>query len=277
MMPETVKQETVSENRHLSAKTETAATTPSPVTERSNPLINRHEAVLEEEVTVLQTRAETQRTAGETLFRRGMPREGADRSDPMSSPAPVASDPVTADAGGEQKPAAAPGTASAHVSPTAQAERAETPSSVGQQDRVRVVEQVLQKLDTMRLTQGRQEITLHLKPEHLGQLQVTIVTDRENVFARIVAETPQIRQAVESGRDALRDALEQKGLTLQQMDVSSQQGHGGGRQMPFIPDPYASGARPYRMPGLSTAEETEASHQAVITQSRLTGRLDYVA
>jgi flagellar hook-length control protein FliK len=224
----------------------------------------------------VQTRGEAQRTAAERLFQRETPKEGGDRSEPVRGSAPVAADPESADAGGDPRAAVTPAAASAHASRTAQPERAEPPAA-GQQDRVRVVQQVLQKLETMRLTQGRQEITLHLKPEHLGHLQVTIVTDRENVFARIVAETSQVRQAVEMGRDALRDALEQKGLTLQHLDVSSQQGHGGGRQMPFVPELFASSARPYRMPGIPEAGEIETPRPSGVTPSRLAGRLDYVA
>ncbi len=275
-MTATAEPETVSENRHPSAKTETAASTATSAADRSNPLIARSETVSEEEAVVVQTRGEAQRTAAERLFQRETPKEGGDRSEPVRGSAPVAADPESADAGGDPRAAVAPAAASAHASRTAQPERAEPPAA-GQQDRVRVVQQVLQKLETMRLTQGRQEITLHLKPEHLGHLQVTIVTDRENVFARIVAETSQVRQAVEMGRDALRDALEQKGLTLQHLDVSSQQGHGGGRQMPFVPELFASSARPYRMPGIPEAGEIETPRPFGVTPSRLAGRLDYVA
>jgi flagellar hook-length control protein FliK len=272
-IPITTEPETISESQPLPAKSGTAASPAAPTEGPANPLNAGQEAVSEEEMAALPLRDEAQATVEETRLRN----EVADRSEPIRRPAPTASDSAADGIEGEHKPVATPVAASAHASPIAHTERAQTPSAAEQQDRVRVVEQILQKLETMRLTQGRQEITLHLKPEHLGRLQVTIVTDRENVFARIVAENPQIRQAVESGRDALREALEQRGMTLQHLDVSSQQGYGGGRQMPFDPEPFASSARAYRVSGHAEAEKTETPRPSVVTPSRLAGRVDYVA
>jgi flagellar hook-length control protein FliK len=129
-----------------------------------------------------------------------------------------------------------PAPASAVTAPTepplkaAAPNRPDAPAPSAIHERVRVVEQVAQKLDTMRLGNGRQEMTVHLRPDHLGDLRVTIIADRHEVVARIVAETAAARDAVMEGRDHLSASLEHKGYSLQGLDVSLN--NGGNR--PFV-------------------------------------------
>jgi len=87
-------------------------------------------------------------------------------------------------------------------------------------DRIRVIDQVTQKLDTMRLMNGRQEININLRPDSLGDVKLTIIADKHNVSAHIMTETSAARDAMQNGRDHLREALEQKGYSLQGLDVS---------------------------------------------------------
>jgi len=144
-------------------------------------------------------------------------------------------------------------------------------------DRLRVVEQVTQKIETMRLAHGRQEVTLRLHPEHLGELRLTVVADRENVTARIVAETPFVRQVVEEGKEHLRAALEQKGFTLQGLDVALNQGGGERRFAPFLPDYQPPSPRTHHHPAEAAAAEPMLARAARTTPLRINGRLDYQA
>ena len=144
------------------------------------------------------------------------------------------------------------------------------------QDRIRVVEQIAQKLEAMRQTQGRQEVTLHLRPDHLGDLHLTVVTDRTTLSAHIVAETTAARQAVEEGRAQLRSTLEQKGFTLQGLDVSLSQG-GERRSQPFVaqplaPTPGSSASRRVVEPAAQAATDVRSGRT-----TRQVGRLDYQA
>ncbi len=143
------------------------------------------------------------------------------------------------------------------------------------QERVQIVSQITDKIEGMRLTQGRQEVVLHLKPEHLGDLRVSLTADREVISAKIVTESNVVRQAVENGKDHLRQALEQKGFTLQGLDVTLGQGRQDQRFQPFVPQP----AAPARF---TTLRETQPEAVAVVEtlarpRALSAGHLDYHA
>lgn len=95
-----------------------------------------------------------------------------------------------------------------------------TPKPLDVEERMRVVEQVQRRIDSIQLNNGRHEVTLRLHPDHLGEVRLTLVADRNQITARIVAETSQARQAMTEGREQLRAALEQKGFSLKSLDVS---------------------------------------------------------
>ncbi|MCC6729243.1 MAG: flagellar hook-length control protein FliK [Chthonomonadales bacterium] len=99
--------------------------------------------------------------------------------------------------------------------------------------RARIVDQVLARLDSMRLASGRQEVLLRLDPPHLGELRLTILRHGDAISAHVVAETQAAREALTAGRDDLRSALETRGFSLQQLDVALQQGGGGARHYAF--------------------------------------------
>ena|GEM_PF-2856766 len=97
-----------------------------------------------------------------------------------------------------------------------------SPPSISLQDRIQVVDQTMRQLETMRITQGRQEITLHLKPDHLGDVQVTMVSDHHQLDAQIMTTTQHAFDALNDKRDLLVALLENRGYSLQGLDVSMQ-------------------------------------------------------
>jgi flagellar hook-length control protein FliK len=110
-----------------------------------------------------------------------------------------------------------------------------TPVPLDVEERVRIVEQVRRKIDALHLTNGRHEATLRLNPEHLGEVRLSILSERNQVTAQFMAETAQARQAMTEGREQLRSALEQKGFTLQSLEVGSLKpgdGDGGRSALP---------------------------------------------
>jgi flagellar hook-length control protein FliK len=142
---------------------------------------------------------------------------------------------------------------------------------------VRVVEQVAQKLDMMRLANGRQEATVHLRPDHLGDLRVTVIADKHEVVTRVVAETAAARDAVMEGRDRLSATLEQRGYSLQGLDVSLS----NGGQRPFMPYQQPQ-EQPVRQPvHAGPVADSGTNPQPVIPRTSaapiLNGRLDYEA
>jgi flagellar hook-length control protein FliK len=198
----------------------------------------------------------------------GRPRQQGDRSTPdrAAAPSPRPETTGVVPSSGLSQIAASGKPTAAEVSPASQPH-----------DRLRVVEQVTQKLDTMRLTSGRQEVTIHLRPDSLGDLRLTVVADRQEIVAKVVAETAAARDAVHEGREQLRASLEQKGYSLQGLDVSL----GGGGQQRF-----AGFEQPRPQPidlGVASRPQREAPAAAVAPASnhgpvrRSAGRLDYQA
>jgi len=64
------------------------------------------------------------------------------------------------------------------------------------------------------------EMKLQLKPEHLGDVSLKIVTQNGVVTAQFVAESQRIKEIIEAGFSQLRDALQQQGIQLSQLSVT---------------------------------------------------------
>lgn len=140
-------------------------------------------------------------------------------------------------------------------------------------ERAQVIEQVSARIEAMALGRSSHEATVHLRPEHLGELRITVATDRHEVSARIITETPAAGQLLEAGRDQLRQSLEDRGLALGRLDVGLQGG------MPGQPNAYDrpelhrnawSAAMPARV--LASTAEPEAPS---VRPSRAFGRVDF--
>jgi flagellar hook-length control protein FliK len=86
-------------------------------------------------------------------------------------------------------------------------------------DRVQIIEQLRERVENIRLEQGRSETTLHLRPDHLGEVHILLSSGREGVSARIVAENFAVQQALEGAKETLRAALENRGLPLVRFEV----------------------------------------------------------
>jgi flagellar hook-length control protein FliK len=61
---------------------------------------------------------------------------------------------------------------------------------------------------------------MDLKPESLGKLSLKVVTERGIVVANFVAENEQVKAAIETNMQILKDALEKQGLSIQGFNVS---------------------------------------------------------
>lgn len=140
-------------------------------------------------------------------------------------------------------------------------------------ERARVVEQVLHHLEAVRLATGRQEMTMQLRPEYLGQVHVELRAEAHAVIAIMVVDNAAARDALHSGRDRLAEALAAQGYTLGQMEVSvGARGDDARWQAP------QTAFRPDHAPNTSRAEGTsEPGGTAFGPATREAGRLDYWA
>lgn len=64
------------------------------------------------------------------------------------------------------------------------------------------------------------EVTLRLHPQELGEIRMAIKVEQDNVKAHIIAQNPQAQEMIDRHLPRLREALEQQGLNLHQIEVT---------------------------------------------------------
>lgn len=87
------------------------------------------------------------------------------------------------------------------------------------------------------LGEGRQEASLRLDPPELGNLGVRLVVEDRGVSIQFHSPVPQVREMLEGQSDRLRQALEQQGLTLVDVNVgegSADQQSGQGSEQSLV-------------------------------------------
>lgn len=92
-------------------------------------------------------------------------------------------------------------------------------SSFTLSNKEQILSQIIDKA-AVSLTPEKAEMVINLKPDHLGKLEMKIITERGIMNAQIVAENQQVKQIIESNFNILRDALEKQGIAVQNFSVS---------------------------------------------------------
>ncbi len=87
-----------------------------------------------------------------------------------------------------------------------------------------VIFQIVDKAKVI-LDGEKNEMSIDLKPDHLGKLSLKVVTERGIVMAEFVAENEQVKAVLESNMQFLKDALEKQGFNIQECAVSIGQGN----------------------------------------------------
>ncbi len=85
-----------------------------------------------------------------------------------------------------------------------------------------VLRQVADRLESLAAARPRNGVTIHLEPFDLGKVTMTIKSSGNEVEAHIAASHEAVRQALEQSRPLLQQALDQRGISLVNVDVSSQ-------------------------------------------------------
>ncbi|WP_341877187.1 flagellar hook-length control protein FliK [Defluviitalea saccharophila] len=67
------------------------------------------------------------------------------------------------------------------------------------------------------------EMNLQLKPDHLGNLSLKIVTERGIITAQFVAESQAVKEIIEANFNQLKDVLQEQGLLIENLEVSVKQ------------------------------------------------------
>jgi flagellar hook-length control protein FliK len=81
-----------------------------------------------------------------------------------------------------------------------------------------VMDQIVDKAD-LRSIRGRSEIQIRLKPEFLGNVQMTVSTDKEQLAVRILTDQPVVKNVIESHLHQLKSELQNQGLSVDKFDI----------------------------------------------------------
>ena len=82
------------------------------------------------------------------------------------------------------------------------------------------------------------EARIALKPDHLGHVQMQVVTEHHLVSIKIMTESPAVRDLIDAHAHQLKTELQHQGLTVEHIEVSVSNGQGdayrGERQREFF-------------------------------------------
>lgn len=74
-------------------------------------------------------------------------------------------------------------------------------------------------------------VNLKLYPQELGELRMELKVEQDNVKAHIIVQSPQAQEMIDRHMPKLREALEQQGMHLQQIEVTvAAQDNGNGER-----------------------------------------------
>jgi flagellar hook-length control protein FliK len=135
-----------------------------------------------------------------------------------------------------------------------------------------VIDQVIAHFSTnSRLESG--SVSLQLHPRELGALRLEIKVEQDNIKAHITVQNPQAQELIDRHLPRLREALEQQGLHLQQVEVTvATEDNTNGRRFQGNPQQDQAAGRSLRnrlTPPISALEIGEPSDYA----SRTTGSI----
>jgi len=82
-----------------------------------------------------------------------------------------------------------------------------------------IVDQVINRF-TLNRTLESGTVVLRLHPAELGELRMEIKVEQDNIRAHITTQNPQVQELLDRHLPKLREALEQQGLNLDQLEVT---------------------------------------------------------
>ena len=90
-----------------------------------------------------------------------------------------------------------------------------TETGVRQSD---IIEQIIEQV-RVNINQDNTSMEMQLYPEHLGRIQIHVVSKDGVMTARIAAETETARQAIEAGLSNLKESLQNQNLKVEAIEV----------------------------------------------------------
>ena len=82
-----------------------------------------------------------------------------------------------------------------------------------------VMDQIVEKA-TLRSTNDRSEVRIQLKPESLGDVRMSIVSEKNHLVVQMIAEKAETKEIIESQLHHLKAELDKQGLTVSRIEVT---------------------------------------------------------
>ncbi|MCC5909798.1 MAG: flagellar hook-length control protein FliK, partial [Clostridiaceae bacterium] len=82
-----------------------------------------------------------------------------------------------------------------------------------------ILEQVIHKVDTI-YKSGKNQLSLQLTPENLGKLSIKLISENNDIKAKVYVESLQVKEVIENNLNQLRDSLREKGIYIGSLEVS---------------------------------------------------------
>jgi flagellar hook-length control protein FliK len=160
---------------------------------------------------------------------------------------------------------------------SAKTTNAKSPTSLFGMLPTQTMEQIVQKA-ALHLKNGQSEVQLQLKPEYLGQVRMQIITENQQVVIRIVAETPMVKEMLESQGQQLKHDLQQQGLKLDDLEVTVSQ-HSNPQEGKQARSNAARRRQIGSDPETQTADrsDTGISDPSAVTEVGIDGSIDFFA
>lgn len=134
-----------------------------------------------------------------------------------------------------------------------------------------IVEQVVEQVK-VHMSQENTSIQLQLYPEHLGRIQIHVVSKDGVMTARIAAETEQAKQAIENGLASLKETFDQQDLKVDAVEVMvSTTGFERGNEEHNAQEQEKTGHRSGKLSLAGLEEEAEENDMAEQERMRASG------
>ena len=83
---------------------------------------------------------------------------------------------------------------------------------------VQIVDQIVEQI-RVNINEANTSMEMQLYPEHLGRIQIHVISKDGVMTAKIAAETETARQAIEAGLNNLKESLQNQNLKVDAIEV----------------------------------------------------------
>lgn len=134
-----------------------------------------------------------------------------------------------------------------------------------------IIDQIVEQV-RVNMNQDTTSMELQLYPEHLGKIQINVVSKDGIMTARIVAETEAAKQAIEGGLTNLKEAMQHQNLKVEAIEVMvSTTGFERGNEEQMANEQSNTGRNRRKIDFSETEDEISTEEEVEIEKMRASG------